>query len=58
MCVELNSGSPPMTIKGIGGQGEYHTKLDVVACTWFDGTKLKEAYFVPEVVTPAKRITR
>lgn len=44
-CVELKSGGPTMTVKGVGN---YSYQENVVLCVWFDGMKKKEDTFVPE----------
>jgi uncharacterized protein YodC (DUF2158 family) len=42
--VQLKSGGPKMTIKGIGKYGIV-AKEDNALCEWFDGKKLTEKVF-------------
>jgi uncharacterized protein YodC (DUF2158 family) len=50
--VQLKSGGPMMTIKGIGKYGMGATK-DSALCVWFEGKNLKEAVFEIATLTTA-----
>ena len=43
--VKLKSGGPSMTISEVGTFGQLSPK-EGARCKWFDGTKLKEDFFV------------
>ena len=45
--VELKTGGPKMTVKGLSGHGH-------IICQWFEKEKLHQARFLPSSVTLAK----
>jgi uncharacterized protein YodC (DUF2158 family) len=50
--VQLKSGGPVMTIKGIGKYGMGASR-DNALCVWFEGKTLKEAVFELTTLTKA-----
>jgi uncharacterized protein YodC (DUF2158 family) len=54
--VQLKSGGPKMTIAEIGdfgmGYGDSETKA---RCLWFEGTKQREALFVPQTLSKVEQ---
>jgi len=50
--VQLNSGGPEMTVSHVGEKKFPHGgTVPVVSCTWFEGKKLNNESFKPEVLT-------
>jgi uncharacterized protein YodC (DUF2158 family) len=49
--VRLNSGGPEMTVVLVAEKKFSHGGIAiVVACTWFEGKRLKEGEFKPETI--------
>lgn len=54
--VQLNSGGPAMTVSFIGENEFPHgQKVPVVHCTWFEGKKLNQVKFAPEILRKVKK---
>jgi uncharacterized protein YodC (DUF2158 family) len=48
--VQLKSGSPRMTVIGVGRAADGE---EVVACAWFDGTQRQNGSFPPDALRDA-----
>ena len=54
--VQLNSGGPAMTGYYVGEKKFQHGGVaPIVACTWFEGTKLNKDTFKPEILSKVEK---